>query len=74
MAEHAVYMEEVRNAYNCLAGRQRKEDSVMRPRRQSSNVKIDYRRIMCVIVDWIQLCQDVILLRWSNFETTDKNP
>jgi len=36
-------MEEVRNAYNCLAGRQREKGTIMRTRRQDGNIKICYR-------------------------------
>ena len=36
-------MEEVRNACNCLAGRQREKGNFMRTRRQEGNIKIDYR-------------------------------
>jgi len=60
LAEPAVFMEEVRNAYNCLAGRQRQKDTIIRTRRQVGNIKIDYRGIMCGIVYWIQLSHALV--------------
>lgn len=60
LAEPAVFMEEVRNAYNCLAGRQREKDAIIRTCRQDGNIKIDYRGIMCGIVYWIQLSHAVV--------------
>jgi len=59
LAEHAVRMGEMKNAYKILVGKNAWKRPRVRPKhRWEENIRIDLREIRWEYVDWIQLTQN----------------